>query len=69
MPDPSIGPVLHVSATATVAGAFARVLMALHVGEQRWLALMIEAIKELSAGVDAFGSETGSGLRRRGEHG
>jgi hypothetical protein len=32
-----------------------RVLMARHGGERRWLALMIEAIKELSARVDALG--------------
>ena len=30
-------------------------LMALHACECRWLALVIEAIKELSAGVDALG--------------
>jgi len=38
-----------------VAGGGARVLMARHAGELRWLALMIEAINELSAGVDALG--------------
>ena len=43
MPDPSIEPVLQVSATAAVAGGVARVLMALHAGERRWLALIIDA--------------------------
>ena len=55
MPDPSIQPVLQVSANAAVAGGVARVLMARHAGELRWLALMSEAMKELSAGVDALG--------------
>jgi hypothetical protein len=55
MPDPSIHPVLGVSANAAEAGDGARVLIARHAGELRWLALMIEAIKELSAGVDALG--------------
>ena len=40
---------------AAVAGGVARVLMALHSGKCRWLALMIEAIKGLSALVDALG--------------
>jgi len=55
MPDPSIVPVLQVSANAAEAGGVVRLLMALHVCECRWLALVIEAIKELSAGVDALG--------------
>jgi len=55
MPDPSIVPVLQVSPTAAEAGDVVRVLMALHGGERRWLALMIDAIKELSAGMDALG--------------
>jgi len=54
MLDTSIEHVVQVSANATLAGGGARVLMARHAGELRWLALMIEAIKELSAGVDAL---------------
>ena len=52
MPAPSIEPVLQVSATATLAGDGAPVPMALHGGQCRWVALMVEAIKELSARVD-----------------
>ena len=55
MPDPSIQPVLGVSANAAEAGDEARVLMARHAGELWWLALMIEAINALSARVDALG--------------
>jgi hypothetical protein len=52
--DPSIEHVLQVSANATLAGDGARALMTRHAGELRWVALVIEAIKELSAGVDVL---------------
>jgi len=54
MPDPSIEPLLGVSATAAEADSVARVLMARHGGECRRLALMIEAIKLLAGGVDVL---------------
>ena len=43
MSDPAIEPVLQVSATAAAAGGLARVLMAMHAGERRWVALIIDA--------------------------
>ena len=57
MPDSLLEPLLQVSATAAEAGGVAPVPMARHAGERRWLALMIEAIKKLSAIVDAPGQE------------
>jgi len=48
VPDPSIEPVLQVIAIAADPGGVAPVPMALHGGQCRWLALIIETIKELS---------------------
>ena len=53
MPDPSIEPVLQVTATAAEPGGVAP--MALHGSQRRRLALMIETIKDMSTGVDALG--------------
>ena len=55
MADPAIEAVLRVGANAAVADGVVQLLVVFQVGGCRWLALMIEAMKELSAGVDALG--------------